>query len=106
MYNDYPQETSNDMEEYYYYEEEDSYFADYDREVANAVTEADYQDFGDGNAYDYRNDCLLELVVGVQSYLTEQQAVSSKIPDSPLYNLQYKLYSYMRQRALQLGAHF
>lgn len=102
MYNDYPQEY-NDME--LYYEEEEDCFADYDQEMANAVAEADYQDVEDAS-YDYRHDSLLELVVGVQSYLTEQQAVSSKISDSPLYNLQYKLYSYMRQRALELGVQF
>lgn len=82
---------------------EETCFSQYDRDMATAVAEADYQDY----CYDYQNDSLLELVVGVQSYLTEQQAASSnKSYDSPLYNLQYKLYTYMRQRALELGMEF
>ncbi|GAA5809847.1 hypothetical protein MFLAVUS_003262 [Mucor flavus] len=88
-----------DQEAYYYDETNNEQMADetcfeqYDNEMADAVAEADY--------YDYRNDSLLELVVGVQTYLTEQAKF-----DSPLYDLQYKLYTYMRQRALDLGVQF
>ncbi|KAI9362177.1 hypothetical protein BD770DRAFT_316516 [Pilaira anomala] len=73
-----------------YYQEDDSCFEQYDSDMADVVAEADY--------YDYRNDSLLELVVGVQTYLAEQAK-----SDSPLYSLQYKLYTYMRLRALDLG---
>lgn len=108
--------------------QEDYYYTQYDLQVANAVAEADYQDYyceyqdqdqdedeymeedddeeslqyQQDASYDYRNDSLLSLVVGVQNYLTEQADLSSKC-DSPLYNLQYKMYVYMRQRAIELG---
>ncbi|CAO3621877.1 unnamed protein product [Mucor hiemalis] len=99
---------------------EEASYAQYDFDMANAVAEADYQDYyyyeDDTNEeeeayeeeqyYDYQSDSLLSLVVGVQSYLTEQeqqQANLSTKHDSPLYSLQYKMYTYMRQRALELG---
>jgi hypothetical protein len=114
---------------------EDAHYVQYDLEVANAVAEADYQDYyyeqqlqqlqqlqqieeeyfdeeeeeeeEDINQksqqnYDYQHDSLLSLVVGVQSYLTEQEHYASS-NDSPLYSLQYKLHTYLRQRALELG---
>ncbi|KAK4516102.1 ER membrane glycoprotein subunit of the GPI transamidase complex-like protein [Mucor velutinosus] len=114
-------------------EAEEKYcYAQYDLQVANAVAEADYEDYyceyqyqdecdqdeymeeyddeepqqyQQDPSYDYRNDSLLSLVVGVQNYLTEQADQSSKC-DSPLYNLQYKMYVYMRQRAIELGVQF
>lgn len=109
--------------------EEDHCYTQYDLQVANAVAEADYQDYyyceyeydqneymeecddeepqqyQQDSSYDYKNDSLLSLVVGVQNYLTEQADQSSKC-DSPLYNLQYKMYTYMRQRAIELGVQF
>lgn len=109
--------------------EEDYCYTQYDLQVANAVAEADYQDYyyceyeydqneymeecddeepqqyQQDSSYDYKNDSLLSLVVGVQNYLTEQADQSSKC-DSPLYNLQYKMYTYMRQRAIELGVQF
>lgn len=106
MYNDYynKQEMSTEswnME----LDNEETCFSQYDCDMANAAAEADYQDYYEEQSYDYQSDSLLELVVGVQSYLAEQQANSTKC-DSPLYNLQYKLYTYMRQRALELGVEF
>ncbi|KAI8637592.1 hypothetical protein BD408DRAFT_424309 [Parasitella parasitica] len=107
-------------------QEEEECYTQYDLEVANAVAEADYEDYyceshyqdnqdesmseyeddqQQNQPYDYRNDSLLSLVVGVQNYLTEQADNSSKC-DSPLYNLQYKMYIYMRQRAIELGVQF
>lgn len=120
--------------------EEEACYAQYDLDMANAIAEADYEDYyyeqqqqeyynqGEeeyynedeeyydddeelqdqqnttGVNYDYQSDSLLSLVVGVQSYLTEQSdSFSSTKNDSPLYNLQYKMYTYMRQRALELG---
>jgi TATA-binding protein-associated factor Taf7 len=117
---------------------EDACYAQYDLEVANAVAEADYQDYyyeqqqqqlqqsqqveeeyfdeeeekedddedeyysnqKPQQTYDYQHDSLLSLVVGVQSYLTEQEQSNN---DSPLYSLQYKMYTYLRQKALELG---
>ncbi|CEP18265.1 hypothetical protein [Parasitella parasitica] len=108
------------------HQEEEECYAQYDLEVAHAVAEADYEDYyyeyhyqddqddtmdeyedyqQQNEPYDYRNDSLLSLVVGVQNYLTEQAETSSKC-DSPLYNLQYKMYTYMRQRAIELGVQF
>jgi hypothetical protein len=116
-----------------------SYYADYDREMANAVAEADYLDYyyqGESQVkechdeemthidepyhcndnglyyqheqqeeYCYENDSLLSLIVGVQSYLEEQTSAGTikGKSDSPLYSLQYKMYTYMRQRACDMG---
>ncbi|KAI8887264.1 hypothetical protein K501DRAFT_283393 [Backusella circina FSU 941] len=115
---------------------EQSYYADYDREMANAVAEADYLDYyhhGESQIeqyqnqemtqmnesypcndhdlyyqqeeYHYENDSLLSLIVGVQSYLEEQTSAGTikGRSDSPLYGLQYKMYTYMRQRACDMG---
>jgi hypothetical protein len=133
-YQQYPyQHQEQEMQE----QQEEHCYTQYDLEVANAIAEADYQDYyceyqyqqnqqnqiddqdecmeeyeddkqlqyQQSYSYDYRNDSLLSLVVGVQNYLTEQADNSSKC-DSPLYNLQYKMYTYMRQRAIELGVQF
>ena len=100
---------------------EEACYAQYDFEMANAVAEADYEDMYEQEHYnsqeyasdeeyeeeeeeeyeDDQDDALLSLVLGVQNYLTEQ--ASHHAEQSPLYNLQYKMYTYMRHRALQLG---
>ncbi|CAO3627653.1 unnamed protein product [Mucor fragilis] len=126
-YQQYPHPYQYQEQEMQEAEEEDYCYSQYDLQVANAVAEADYQDYyceyqyqdeymeeyddeepqqyQQDPSYDYRNDSLLSLVVGVQNYLTEQADQSSKC-DSPLYNLQYKMYVYMRQRAIELGVQF
>lgn len=73
-----------------YYQEDDSYFEQYDNDMADVVAEADY--------YYYRNDSLLELVRGVQTYLLDQYG-----SDSPLHKLQYKLHRYVQLSALDFG---
>ncbi|KAI8070348.1 hypothetical protein BC940DRAFT_235881 [Gongronella butleri] len=60
---------------------------------------------GNDDAYHYENDALLKLIVGVQSYLTDMAATSSSgaRQDSPLLDLQYKMYMYLKQRACDMG---
>ncbi|KAI9321580.1 hypothetical protein BX666DRAFT_1851199 [Dichotomocladium elegans] len=50
----------------------------------------------------YNNDALLDLIVGVQSYIAEV-ASTGIIKDSPLLELQYKMYIYMKQQACDMG---
>lgn len=94
-----------------YYEQQQYNEQQYEEEEEYDEKEEDYhyQDQQDQKLsdYDIQNDSLLSLVVGVQSYLTEQADFSAvnKL-DSPLYNLQYKMYTYMRQRAFELGVEF
>ncbi|KAI8983653.1 hypothetical protein BDB01DRAFT_722615 [Pilobolus umbonatus] len=71
--------------------------------MTQAVAEADYQDYYQEDTYDYRNDSLLTLVLGVHSYLSELENTTKVKTDSPLYHLQYKMYIFMRQRAVELG---
>ncbi|KAF7727783.1 hypothetical protein EC973_007014 [Apophysomyces ossiformis] len=108
---------------------EQAYFDDYDRAMAAAALTADYYDYyndktinddndemmdydeeyeeeeeGSGqSAYDYNNDALLSLIVGVQSYLSDVSNAGIDRHDSPLLDLQYKMYSYLKQRALDMG---
>ncbi|KAI8982195.1 hypothetical protein BDF20DRAFT_798166, partial [Mycotypha africana] len=85
------------------YENELSYFTHYDQEMEEAVQEADNDDYGYNYGYNYgyddnhlMDDSLLKLIVDVQSYLVD----ASK--DSPLLALQYKMYTYLKQRALEV----
>ncbi|KAG2232550.1 hypothetical protein BDF21DRAFT_428822 [Thamnidium elegans] len=78
------------------YEAEEDYFNEYDQEMTEAVTEADYHDC-EQQEEPYVDDSLLKLIVDVQSYLSEAPT------DSPLFALQYKMYTYLRQRASELG---
>ncbi|KAI7887113.1 hypothetical protein K492DRAFT_173485 [Lichtheimia hyalospora FSU 10163] len=59
---------------------------------------------GEQTAYDYRQDALLHLVVGVQSYLSDLSCSGlSNDQDSPLNELQYKMYTYLKRRAHDMG---
>ncbi|KAI8368862.1 hypothetical protein EDC96DRAFT_504605 [Choanephora cucurbitarum] len=80
------------------YASEQSYFNDYDQEMINAVNEADCYDYPKEEEDVYIIDeGLLKLILDVQSYLAEAPQ------DSPLFALQYKMYTYLRQRASELG---
>ncbi|CAO3623569.1 unnamed protein product [Mucor fragilis] len=86
------------------YESELNYFHDYDQDMAEAVNEAEYQDYcyqqeqeQQDEAADIMDDSLLKLIVDVQSYLSEAPT------DSPLFALQYKMYTYLKQRAFEMG---
>jgi hypothetical protein len=49
-------------------------------------------------------DALLNLIVGVQQYLADlQNAGANNCQDSPLLELQYKMYTYLKQRACEMG---
>ncbi|KAL9551146.1 hypothetical protein PS6_005160 [Mucor atramentarius] len=88
------------------YESELNYFNEYDQEMAQAVNEAEYQDYcyqqeedqeQQEEEADIMDDSLLKLIVDVQSYLSEAPT------DSPLFALQYKMYTYLKQRAFEMG---
>ncbi|ORX45713.1 hypothetical protein DM01DRAFT_1339940 [Hesseltinella vesiculosa] len=55
------------------------------------------------DTYHYENDALLKLIVGVQSYLTDAACDGMDRQDSPLLDLQYKMYMYLKQRASDMG---
>ncbi|KAI8330269.1 hypothetical protein BD560DRAFT_416371 [Blakeslea trispora] len=77
---------------------EQNYFNDYDQEMMDAVNEADCYDYPKEEEDVYIIDeGLLKLILDVQSYLAEAPQ------DSPLFALQYKMYTYLRQRASELG---
>ncbi|KAI8970968.1 hypothetical protein BDB01DRAFT_813147 [Pilobolus umbonatus] len=76
------------------YEAENEYFEEYDQEMVDAVNEADYYDC---MTEEYHDDSLIKLIVDVQSYLMDAPT------DSPLLALQYKMYTYLKQRAYDMG---
>lgn len=53
--------------------------------------------------YNYQEDSLLHLIVGVQSYLSDMANAGIDRNDSPLLDLQYKMYTYLKQRACDMG---
>lgn len=70
--------------------------------------EDDQQRQGDENnieqhLYNYQEDSLLHLIVGVQSYLSDMANAGIDRNDSPLLDLQYKMYTYLKQRACDMG---
>ncbi|KAF1804403.1 hypothetical protein FB192DRAFT_1357534 [Mucor lusitanicus] len=86
------------------YESELNYFYEYDQDMAQVVNEAEYQDYcyqqeeqQQEEEADIMDDSLLKLIVDVQSYLAEAPT------DSPLFALQYKMYTYLKQRAFEMG---
>ncbi|CAO3575956.1 unnamed protein product [Absidia cylindrospora] len=53
--------------------------------------------------YDYQDDTLLKLIVDVQLYISDLANVGVDRHDSPLVGLQYKMYTYLKQRANDMG---
>lgn len=87
-YNEAMYEQENDM----LYYEDDMY---YEEEPQPEVSEEPQQD---------DQDALLKLIVGVQQYLSDlQNAGANNHQDSPLLELQYKMYTYLKQRACEMG---
>ncbi|KAG0166376.1 hypothetical protein DFQ28_005963 [Apophysomyces sp. BC1034] len=103
---------------------EQAYFDEYDRAMATAAFTADYYDYYNDEttndndmmeyeeeeveesnqpSYDYNSDALLSLIVGVQSYLSDASVAGIDRNDSPLVDLQYKMYTYLKQRACDMG---
>ncbi|ORY94061.1 hypothetical protein BCR43DRAFT_495799 [Syncephalastrum racemosum] len=106
-------------------------FGDYDRAMAAATLTADYYDAQyydemeydemeydemeqdddepenqkehQQEEYDYEQDSLLHLIVGVQSYLKDVSTTGVDRNESPLLDLQYKMYTYLKQRACEMG---
>jgi hypothetical protein len=84
------------------YESEQVYFNEYDQEMVEAVNEADYYDYQEQEQEQEQepyvvDQSLLQLILDVQSYLSEAPT------DSPLFALQYKMYTYLKQRASEMG---
>ncbi|CAO3671604.1 unnamed protein product [Rhizopus stolonifer] len=75
-------------------EYEHEYFNDYDQEISEAVNQADYQDYQEDEYI--MDERLLKLIVDVQSYLMD-----TPIANSHLLPLQYKMYTFLKQRALE-----
>ncbi|KAI7903043.1 uncharacterized protein BX663DRAFT_509333 [Cokeromyces recurvatus] len=71
-------------------EEEKDYFQEYDNQVFDTYCKQEEEE------EDYVMDPnLFQLILDVQSYLTEAPK------DSPLLALQYKMYTYLKQRAYE-----
>ncbi|CAO3626339.1 unnamed protein product [Cunninghamella blakesleeana] len=91
------------------YEQDPYYYNEYQQEEEDEemnmnmeeveVIDDDEQE-NDHPIYQVEDDALLKLIVGVQSYLASSGADRH---DSPLMDLQYKMYIYMKQRALDMG---
>ncbi|CEG70778.1 hypothetical protein RMATCC62417_06613 [Rhizopus microsporus] len=98
---------NNEQEGCYGYisQEEQGCYFNYDNCMMEAITEADYQDqlYAEDEQDEYEDDPLLDLIMGVQSYLAEQAKIlNGTVTDSPLYSLQYRMYTYIRQRVYDL----
>lgn len=76
----------------------DSLFKDYDFAMDNAKRSADLE----GGCKEYSNDALLQLILGVQDYIAETANAGITV-NPPLMDLQWKMYHYMRQQALEMG---
>ncbi|KAI8889550.1 hypothetical protein K501DRAFT_282212 [Backusella circina FSU 941] len=79
------------------YQAEQAYFEEYDQEMAEAMycEEEELQENLQEEEY-IVDDSLLKLIVDVQSYLSEAPT------DSPLLQLQYKMYTYFKQRVSEI----
>ncbi|CDH57094.1 predicted protein [Lichtheimia corymbifera JMRC:FSU:9682] len=105
------------MDDNYYYEDDHDPYAFYDQILNNGGGDDDEDMYdlegqreeqhhqGEQTTYDYRQDALLHLVVGVQSYLSDLSCsgLSNDQQDSPLNDLQYKMYTYLKRRAHDMG---
>ncbi|CDS08745.1 hypothetical protein LRAMOSA10106 [Lichtheimia ramosa] len=80
-----------------YQEEEEN---NYDDDEQNMMEEDDQQSIASEESYN--NEALLSLIAGVQSYLTDATNAGI-VKDSPLLELQYKMYTYMKQQACEMG---
>ncbi|CDS05784.1 hypothetical protein LRAMOSA08312 [Lichtheimia ramosa] len=89
----------DDQNPYAFYEQiiEDQEMYDFEE---NQVQQQQHQ-----AEYDYQQDALLHLVVGVQSYLADLSCsgLSNDQQASPLNDLQYKMYTYLKRRAHDMG---
>ncbi|KAI8078832.1 uncharacterized protein BX664DRAFT_342821 [Halteromyces radiatus] len=90
LYDDPSIEQDNEM---MWEEEEEEELYDVDHEVGD-------DDMDEEEEHD--DSALLRLIVGVQMYLGETSFIHDK-NDTPLLDLQYKMYTYMKQRAFELG---
>jgi hypothetical protein len=89
-YNEAMYEQENDM----LYYEDDMYLEEEPQQQPEACDDTQSED----------QDALLNLIVGVQQYLADlQTAGANNRQDSPLLELQYKMYTYLKQRACEMG---
>lgn len=97
---------------YDYYNNDNALSADLDNLDEDVVMDNYYDkeqdqeednDIENQSVYDYQNDSLLHLIVGVQSYLSDVSSAGIDRHDSPLLDLQYKMYTYLKRRACDMG---
>lgn len=86
----------------YYTEMEDTEM-EYDEMEQDDDEEPENQKEHQQEEYDYEQDSLLHLIVGVQSYLKDVSTTGVDRNESPLLDLQYKMYTYLKQRACEMG---
>ncbi|KAI9022938.1 hypothetical protein CLU79DRAFT_749587 [Phycomyces nitens] len=100
---------ADDYDYYSYDYEQDCVDQPYGQMYSQEEQEQEYNDEDEAMDYekassnpDYQNDALLNLVVGVQSYLSDMTTQPIQHV-SPLLDLQYKMYIYLKQRAIDMG---
>ncbi|KAL0090936.1 hypothetical protein J3Q64DRAFT_1707738 [Phycomyces blakesleeanus] len=60
----------------------------------------------DEEYFNQRQDGLLSLILGVQSYLSEVSKSQPGEHNSPLFDLQHKMFMYLKQRDFQVELDF
>ncbi|KAI9004567.1 hypothetical protein CLU79DRAFT_782819 [Phycomyces nitens] len=60
----------------------------------------------DEEYFNERQDGLLSLILGVQSYLSEVSKTRPGEHDSPLFDLQHKMFMYLKQRDFEVELNF
>ncbi|KAJ2962047.1 hypothetical protein NQZ79_g2765 [Umbelopsis isabellina] len=98
-------------DENYCYEYNDSLYQEesdmmyYEEEMYREEYEQPYEQPETCSTKQEGQDALLNLVVGVQQYLADLQTTGfDNRQESPLLDLQYKMYTYLKQRAYEMGA--
>ncbi|KAG2186204.1 hypothetical protein INT43_002642 [Umbelopsis isabellina] len=98
-------------DENYCYEYNDSLYQEetdmmyYEEEMYREEYEQPYEQPETCSTKQEGQDALLNLVVGVQQYLADLQMTGfDNRQESPLLDLQYKMYTYLKQRAYEMGA--
>lgn len=91
----------NDDDVMDYQEEENNYYY-YNNDGDENMMMMEEDDDRQEEESSYNNEALLSLIAGVQSYLTDATNAGI-VKDSPLLELQYKMYIYMKQQACEMG---
>ncbi|KAI8073151.1 hypothetical protein BC940DRAFT_290660 [Gongronella butleri] len=101
-----------DVDAGHHVDEDDLLMHDYDAADGHEVIVDDegeeddeFEVDGDDQEEDHDDSSLLRLIVGVQMYLSEQEPAEpvDRADGTPLMDLQYRMYTYLRQKAFELG---